>query len=616
MSNQRSGVNGKILQVDLSANQFSFEEIPNEDLDRFLGGRGLGAAILYRRLPPKADPLGEENLLIFSTGPLTATSAPCSSRFCLTTKSPLTGLYLFSISGGYFGPDFKRTGIDMLVIKGKTSRPTYLLIKEDRVEFKDASSLWGMTTDHTQEFIKSELGDESVAVTCIGPAGENLAPYSCLINERRALGRGGSGAVMGSKNLKAIAVKGDKKVAIADGDRFRKAVKKAFDEIQKNPITSKTFPAYGSAAWVTAMNEFGILPAKNWKELTPPQLEKITFEYIREHFVIKDVHCAPPCPIKCSKITLVRNDQFAGFLTEGPEYETLYSFGSCCGIYDAPTIIAADNFCDRYGMDTISAGVSVAFAMECYEKGIIDKRITDGMELTFGNGEILLPLLHKVAYMKGFGKTLAQGTKKMAQQFGKGSEDFAMHTKGMELGGYDPRGVKGMALVFACGPRGGCHHGGGYTVFAEVLSGKFDRFAEKGKAKLVKDTRNRRSAACDSGMLCSFGAIGMSDEAIAEMISGVTGFEFSPGDIYTVGERIGCVERAFNVREGLKPELDTLPGRLLKETHIQGPNTGQSIDLDLLKKEFYIECGWDEITGFPRKEKLKDLGLDWLLQGL
>jgi aldehyde:ferredoxin oxidoreductase len=613
MAGQRSGMNGKILQVDLTHNQFSFEEISKKDLEGFIGGRGLGAVLLYRELPAKADPLGEENLLIFSTGPLTATAAPCSSRFCLTTKSPLTGFYLFSISGGHFGPELKRTGVDALVIRGKASRPTYLLVKEDRVEFKDASGLWGMTTDHAQEFIKSESG-EVIAVTCIGPAGENLVPYACLINERRALGRGGGGAVMGSKNLKAIAVQGSKKVSIADEDRFRTGVKKAFDEIQKNPITSQAFPKYGSASWATALNELGIIPAKNWKKIPSPQVEKITFEYVREHFVVKDLHCAPPCPIKCSKITLVRNGQFAGFLTEGPEYETLYSLGSCCEIYDAAAIIAADNFCDRYGLDTISAGVSIAFAMECYEKGIIDRGVTEGVDLCFGNEKILLPLLHQIAYQKGFGKILAQGTKKMAEQLGRGSESFAMHAKGMELGGYDPRGAKGMALVFACGPRGGCHHGGGFPVLAEIFSGKFDRFAEKGKARLVKETRDRRTAAHDSGMLCAFSAAAVSDGTIAEMISAATGTEFSPKDIYTIGERIGCLERAFNVREGLKPELDTLPGRLLKEVFTEGPTKGQKIDLDTLLKEFYDECRWDEVTGLPKREKLIEIGLDWILQ--
>ena len=612
MADQISGMNGRVLRVDLTRNQFAVTEMSRTDRESFLGGRGLGALLLYRELPPKTDPLGEENLLIFSTGPLAATSAPCSSRFCLTTKSPLTGFYLSSISGGYFGPALRKAGIDVLVIKGRASRPTYLLVKEDGVEFRDASGLWGMATDHTQEFIRSELGD-SVGITCIGPAGENLVPYACLINERRALGRGGGGAVMGSKNLKAVVVQGVQKPPLGDEGRFRTAVKRAFDEIQKNPITSKTFPKYGSASWMTPLKEFGITPCKNWQISPPPEIEKITFESIRDDFVVKDMHCAPPCPIKCSKLTLVRQGQFAGLLTEGPEYETIYSFGSCCGIYDGSAIIAADDFCDRYGLDTISAGVSIAFAMECYERGLIDARVTEGMELSFGNNHVLLPLLHKIVYQKGFGRMLAQGTKRMAERLGKGSEAFAMHAKGMELGGYDPRGVKGMALVYACGSRGGCHHAGGFTVLAEVLSGKLDRFSDQGKAKLVKETRDRRSAAFDSGMLCAFAGAALSDGTIAEMISGASGHPFSAADIYTLGDRIGCVERAFNVREGLTPALDTLPGRLLNEVLSEGPNKGRKIDLPTLKKEFYQECGWDEVTGLPKKEKVSALGLNRIL---
>jgi aldehyde:ferredoxin oxidoreductase len=613
MADRSSGMNGRVLRVDLTRNQFAVDEISQTDREFFLGGRGLGALLLYRELPPKTDPLGEANPLIFSTGPLAATSAPCSSRFCLTTKSPLTGLYLFSISGGYFGPALRKAGIDVLVIKGRASRPTYLLLKEDGVEFRDASGLWGMTTDHTQEFIRSELGD-SVGITCIGPAGENLVPYACLINERRALGRGGGGAVMGSKNLKAIVVQGDQKPPVADEGRFRTAVKMAFDEIQKNPITSKTFPKFGSASWMTPLKEFGITPSRNWQISPPQEIEKITFESIREEFVVKDMHCAPPCPIKCSKLTLVHHDQFAGWLTEGPEYETLYAFGSCCGIYDGSAIIAADNFCDRYGLDTISAGVSIAFAMECFERGLIDESVTEGMVLTFGDQAVLLPLLHKIAYREGFGRMLAQGTKRMAEEIGGGAEFFAMHAKGMELGGYDPRGVKGMALVYACGSRGGCHHAGGFTVLAEVLSGKFDRFSEQGKARLVKETRDRRTAAFDSGMLCAFAGAALSDGTIAEMISGATELPFSAADIYTLGDRIGCVERAFNVREGLTPERDTLPGRLLNEVLPEGPNQGQRIDLITLKKEFYQACGWDEGTGLPIREKVRELGLDGLLR--
>jgi aldehyde:ferredoxin oxidoreductase len=613
MAEKRFGMSGRVLEVDLTSKQFSFGEIPEKDLNQFLGGRGLGAVLLYKKLPAKVDPFDGQNPLIFSTGPLTGTTAPCSSRFCLHTKSPLTGLYLFSISGGHFGPGLKATGFDVLTVRGKAAKPTYLVVTEEGVHFKDASHLWGMTTDDTQGMIKDAEGRD-VETTCIGPAGENLVPYACIINERRALGRGGAGAVMGSKNLKAIAVQGRRKTSISDEERFKEGVKRAYDGIRQNPSTSEVFTKLGSASMVNTASQFGFMPARNWQGIPSEEIEKIAPEFMREEFVIRDVPCAPPCPVKCSKFTLARRGNYAGTLTEGPEYETLYSFGSSCSVYDIPTIMAADRFCDRYGLDTISAGVSIAFSMECYEKGIINKGMTDGMELTFGRGEVILPLLHKIAYREGFGEVLSQGTRKMAGRFGKGSEVFAMHAKGMELGGYDPRGVKGMALVFACGARGGCHHAGGYTVYAEVFSGKFDRFAEKGKAKLVKDTRNRRSAACDSGLLCSFGAVGMNDEVIAEMISSATGMEFSVNDIYSVGDRIACLERTFNVREGLTPRGDTLPGRLLDESLSEGPSRNQRVDLQSMLDEFYKECGWDKETGAPTQKKVKELGIEWILE--
>jgi aldehyde:ferredoxin oxidoreductase len=417
---------------------------------------------------------------------------------------------------------------------------------------------------------------------------------------------------MGSKNLKAIGVRGTKSIPVADPTRFRRSVKNAFSEIRKNRATSETYPKYGTTALVEILNGFGILPAKNWQELPSLEIEQITAKALRESFVVKDVYCAPPCPVKCSKVTFAKAGFYAGALTEGPEYETIFAFGPCCGVYDASTIIAADAYCDQYGLDTISAGVSIAFAMECFEKQIIDRVMTEGDELRFGNKDLIVPMLHKIAYRKGFGRILAQGTKKMAEEFGKGTSDFAMHAKGMELGGYDPRGVKGMAIVFACGPRGGCHHAGGFTVFLEVLSGEFDRFAESGKASLVKKTRDRRASVCDSGSLCTFGAFGMSDEVIANMISAVTGCDLSTADIYTIGERIGCIERCFNVREGLNRGWDILPTRFLKESMHGGPNQGQTVHLSMMIDEFYESCGWDTENGSPIPAKLKELGLEWI----
>jgi aldehyde:ferredoxin oxidoreductase len=525
----------------------------------------------------------------------------------------LTGFYLFSIAGGHFGPELKKAGLDVLIVKGRAATPTYLFISNDRVDFMNAEAIWGMPTDYTQDFIKSQLKDKSMRITCIGPAGENLVPYAGLINEKRAAGRGGGGAVMGSKNLKAIAVKGVEQTKLFDAGGFNEAVKNANQEVLENAVL-KTFSTYGSASMVEVMSESGILPTRNWQMVRSAAVEKITSRFIRENYVVKDLACAGPCPVRCSKLTLVRDGVLAGQLSEGPEYETIYAFGSCCGIYDAPTIIAADAFCDRYGLDTISAGVSIAFAMECFEKSIISEEVTGGVRLKFGDSSIIMPLLHQIVYRTGFGDAVALGTKKMAEKFGGGSAEFAMQVKGMELGAYDPRGAKGMAAVFAFGPRGGCHHAGGFTVLAEVMSGKYDRFAEDGKAKLAIVTRNRRSAAHDSGGLCAFVGVGASDDTTVKMLTAATGLELVPADIYTIGERIACVERAFSVREGLVPTLDTLPRRLLEESASDGPNKGHRVDLSILKRQFYEEAEWDEITGLPKKEKLLKLGLDWVLK--
>jgi aldehyde:ferredoxin oxidoreductase len=361
------------------------------------------------------------------------------------------------------------------------------------------------------------------------------------------------------------------------------------------------------------MSELEILPIRNFQVFRSPEVEKITSKHIRDNYVVRDVFCAGPCPVRCSKFTLVREGMLAGELSEGPEYETIFAFGSCCEVFDLPTIIAADSFSDRYGLDTMSAGVSIAFAMECFEKGLIDTENTEGVELKFGRGELILPLLHKIAYRQGFGDFLAQGTRAMSQKVGRGSEEFAMQVKGLEIGAYDPRGAKGMGAVYAFGPRGGCHHAGGYTAIAEVTSGKFDRFAEEGKANLAIASRNRRSAAHDSGGLCAFVGIGISDDTTALLLSSATGITYSPEDIYTVGERIACVERAFSVREGLMPAEDTLPARLLNEAADKGPNQGQTVDMDVLTREFYAQAQWDPDTGMPRQERVSQLDLGWLL---
>ena len=599
-----------VLRVNLTTGQVQSESLPGTGVHKLLGGRALGAMLLYNEVPAHVDPLGPENKLLFSTGPLTGTSAEGSARYCVHTKSPQTGLYLMALSGGYFGPELKKTGHDILIVEGRSPNPVYLLIRDDTVEFKDASRVWGMLVEHTHEFIEQELRDRDVRMACIGPAGENLVPYACILNERRAAGRGGAGAVMGSKNLKAVVVKGSRKAEVADPTVFRKATRQAVAEIQANPATREAFPKLGSGAFVSLFNEMGLMPFHNWQEAASPKAKGLLAEVLREKFVLKETHCAPPCSVRSSKICLVRQGPFAGALSDGPEYETVYSLGSCCDITDLAAIIEADQLCDSYGLDSISMGVSLAFAMECYERGIITKQDTGGLELRFGDAGLLREAIRDTAYRRGFGDTLSLGTKRMAEKFGGGSDAFAMHAKGMELGGYDPRGARGIALIFACGPRGGCHHAGGYTAFAE-LGMKDGRFAIEGKAALVKRTRERR-VACDSAIMCTFVSLGVTDSSLAALLSAAIGHEITPESLYAIGDCGSNIERAFNVREGLRRSWDTLPSRLLKESISSGPTRGQVVELDPLVDDFYRECGWDLATGIPTQRKLEELGLEMI----
>ncbi len=607
------GYHERLLRIDLSRQTFKVEPLEQQDLHLFLGGRGLGAALLLRELPPRTDPLGEDNLLVFSTGPLVGTGVAGTNRYVLHTKSPQTGLYLFSVSGGYFGSQMKKTGFDVILIGGKSKEPVFLFIDEDQVHFKDAGLLWGMDTEKTQEFIRTGLRKADVGITCIGQAGENLVPYACLINERRALGRGGAGAVMGSKNLKALVVTGRKKTSVANQKELKAAVRQGMEELKGNPMTSQVLKRFGSASTLATLMGVGVLPERNWSGSAMREAEAITAEQLRDHFWVMDLDCSSGCPVKCSKIFSVKEGPWAGALSEGPDYETIYAFGSCCGVYDLSTVIQADSLCDRWGLDTISAGVSIAFTMECAEEGIIDPEEYGIGGLRFGNSRSVIDLLKDIAFRRSFGAIVGEGTRRMAEQFGGGSEQFAMHAKGMELGGYDPRGLKGMSLVYACGPRGGCHHSGGFTVFPEIRDPSIDRFAENGKAPLVAGSRNRRTSLCDSGLICAFVAIGLSDETAAGLLKGTTGVDYQPADLLTIGDRISCVERTFNIREGLRREDDVLPVRLTTETIDRGPSQGHKVnDLEAMKDEFYEFCGWDLQTGAPLNERLEKLEIGWV----
>ncbi|MFC1860893.1 aldehyde ferredoxin oxidoreductase family protein [Chloroflexota bacterium] len=612
-----SEIQRHLLRVNLSNGAIKREVIPEEDVTMFLDGRILGDMILYNELAPGIDPLSTENKLLFCTGPLTGTSVSGSSRYIIHAKSPLTGLYMSSLAGGYFGPELKKAGYYILIIEGKAEKPVYLSISDDKVELRDAMPFWGMTTGDTQEFIKDELGDEKVRNACIGPAGENLVLYAAVISERRAAGRAGGGTVMGSKNLKAVAVRRTGKAEVADPAAFRTAVKHASRDIANSPVMSKLFPLYGSMVAMPSLNEGGIIPWRNWQEAASPGGVNLFAHTWRDKYVRKDVRCAPPCSINCSIITMANEGPHAGIITEGPEYEAQYALGACCDIYDETAVIEADALCDRYGIDTMSMGVSIAFAMECYEKGIITEKDTDGLEIRFGQDRLLPGLIRDTAYRQGFGEILSRGTMRMAERFGKGSETFAMHVKGLEIGGYDPRGAKSTALVYACGPRGGCHKSGGSCnaqAVRELATGD-KRYLTEGKAAITKAVRENRVVA-DSAILCIFPQGAISNETLAELLSAATGNKLNTDDIYRLGERGSNIERAFNIREGVRRNWDTLPSRLLNESVKSGPNQGQVVELDILLDGFYKLCGWDLKTGIPTTAKLNELGLQQIVRDM
>lgn len=604
------GYQGKILRINLSGSYSSIEETPADLARDFIGGRALGAAMLYQELAAGTDPLGEDNKLIFLTGPLVGTNAPSSARFSINTKSPQTGIYLFSICSGMFGPAIKRAGFDGLIIEGKSPLPVYLLITDKGLTFADAGDLWGLTTDKTEEILKSRhRGQDRCYVASIGPAGENLARVACILSEGRAAGRGGAGAVMGSKHLKAIVVTGNGKVPLSDPRAFKEAVKEARDKVDAAPFLKEGMHKYGSAISIGVTSLHGVLPTRNWQTGVFPKVDALRPQTAREKFLVRDSAC-PQCPVGCAKIMAVKDGPFAGAITDGPEYETVYAFGSALESDSMESIIYADMLCDQLGMDTISCGATLAWAMECRQRGILSRQDCDGLELYFGNAGVIPEVLRKMALREGIGDLLADGTREAARRLGHGSEKFAMHTKGMELGGYDPRGIKGQALVVACGPRGGCHHAGGYVIALELASGKYDPLAAAGKGEMVKNAREFR-VIMDSAMYCAFLGVGFGLDVAARLLQTATGIDFTAQELFLIAERTSVMERLFNVREGLRRKDDTLPDRLLNEPLPEGPAAGQKLEgeFETMVTEFYHACGWDQDAGIPTEATIERLGL-------
>jgi aldehyde:ferredoxin oxidoreductase len=610
---------GKLLRVDLTSGKTKVEPVPEDWKANFIGGNGFAARILYDELSPGIDPLGPQNKLIFMTGPLTGTMCPASGRYAVYAKSPLTGVWGEAHSGGHFGPELKFSGFDGVIFEGRAEKPVYLFIDDGEPELRSAEDLWGKDTHETEEMIKEEIGDEEVRVAVIGPAGEKLVKLACVINDRhRAAGRCGLGAVMGSKNLKAVACRGSQEVEVAEPERMLEVIDQVFEKMAEDPVTGEVLPTYGTQALTGGMNEEGIYPVHNFRDSgTIPGYDNITGETMRETILIKTLACAF-CNIRCGRYTVAHSQSWGVVMEEGPEYETVWAFGGQTGVTNLADIQMADLLCDKLGLDTISTGNIIGFAMECYEKGLITDKETDGLCLRFGNGESMVRMVERIANREGWlGDALAEGWREAAKRIGKGADYLIMGVRNQGLPAYDPRAVWGMALGYATSLRGGCHLRA-YTNAVESTSighaNGQDIFVKPGVAEDKPEwviAFQNQYAALDSLILCKFTSFAIGPEDYAAMLKVVTGLNWTAESFMKAGERIWNLERCFNVREGERRKDDTLPERFLKEPLPVGPEDrrGLTVPLDRLLDMYYEQRKWDKKTGIPTAEKLQELGL-------
>ncbi len=596
--------NGKLLRINLSTGEIKVEDIPQEYLRKYLGGRGLASYYLYKEVDPKVDPLSPENKLIFATGPLTGTAAPTGGRYMVVTKGPLTGTIASSNSGGFFGAELKHAGYDMLIIEGKSEKPVYIYINDDQVEIRDASHLWGKGTHYTTDKLIEETGLKRAKVACIGPAGENLVKFAAVINDKhRAAGRTGVGAVMGSKMLKAIIVKGSKKPKAAS-DQFMHVIREKTDRLRKDPITGEGLPKLGTKVLDNIINQNGLYPTRNFQTGVFEKTHEVSGEALVEKgYLIKNRACYA-CPIACGRVTKLPT----GLEGEGPEYESGWAFGADCGVSDLNAITEANFLCNDLGLDTISTGTTIACAMELYERGILPKEdLQKGPELKFGNSEAIVYYTYKIAYREGLGDKLAEGSYRFAESYGH--PEYSMSVKKQELPAYDPRGVQGHALEYATSNRGGCHVRG-YMISPEILGvpEKLDPQKLEGKAEWVKIFQDL-TAVIDSEGLCLFSSFALNADDYRDLLAAATGWDITTEELMKIGERIWNLERVFNLKAGIDPEEDKLPKRFLEEPMPDGPNKGAVVKLDELLPKYYEVRGWTK-DGIPTEEKLKELEIE------
>jgi len=622
------GFTGKILRVNLTDGTTSVEELDPVLYRRYLGGGALATYFLLKEMPPGVDPLGPDNVLVFMCSILTGTPIPGFSRYTVAAKSPLTEGFAESEAGGFWGPELKWAGFDGIIIKGKSPKPVYLWIKDGECEIRDASHIWGKTTGEAEQIIRDELGDKRIRIAQTGPGGENLVRYACILNNvKHANGRTGLGAVMGSKNLRAVAVRGTQKLPLHDEEGVRNVTRWFAQNWRDNP-RQVIMHNLGTSNGVLNMNAGGILPTKNFRTGTFEHADKISGQAMVDTILIEREGCYA-CPVRCKRVVDVKGEYDVDPYYGGPEYETIGSLGCLCCIGDLPAIAKGSELCNKYGIDTISTGVAIAFAMECYEEGLLTKEDTGGIDLRFGNADAMLAMIEQIAFRKGLGDILAEGVARAAEKIGKGAEKFAMHVKKQELPMHEPRGKKTLILAYAVSPTGADHmenpHDGDFASRSPAM----ERVAPLGFIEPVEafDLSHRKVrqfvylqkiwSLYNSLGVCTFVAAPvytLTFEKLIEALEAATGWKTSLWELMKVAERADTMARCFNVREGFTRDDDTLPDRIFGPLE-GGALEGVGVDRDVFQEMlscYYGMVGWDPETGVPTKARLAELELDWI----
>ena len=620
-----NGFMGQLLRVNLTEGKITVENLREEWTRKFIGGSGLATRYLYDEVPVGVDPLGDDNKLIFMTGPLTGTPSASASRYSVVAKSPLTGIWGHANSGGSFGPALKKSGYDGVIFEGISPAPVYLRIDRGQAQLCDASHLWGKIVPETEDLLQ-QGSSENLTIASIGPAGENLVRYAAIMNNKhRAAGRCGVGAVMGSKRVKAVVCSGQERIPVARPDAFREDAKKQIDYLNESML-KVGFDSFGTNMVADMVNIRGGYPTRNWQEGVYDAIEEVNAQAVTDKILVQGVNCFA-CPVSCGRSTEIREGKWQGRKGEGPEYESANTLGALCGVSDLNAITEANYRCNEYGLDTISTGACIAFAIECCTRGLLRPEQTGGREFRFGDADLVVDLIDKIARREGVGDLLAEGTRAMAQRIGQAAEHFAMNVKGLELPAYDPRAAKITGLGFVTANRGGDHMTA-YIQGPTFIDVPFllveeseiqDPFAVNPReAQVVVDMENALTVMDATGG-CKFMGILVTAADLATLISDVTGWEFGVDEFRKSGERIYNLMRAFCVREGITREQDALPGRLLQDPLPAGAAEGMVIEsemLERLKDAYYEFRGWDKSTGIPTPDKLRELGLDDLVSDL